>query len=131
MRNSSEGGDMARHGWCTGFVHFSLKIVHITEGSTFRAAGRRRAKTGLSDMRAPMRCRGSPLMSSAAPTPAAADVPPGLVYVHDGLPGITRRRSGKGFSYRRPDGTPLADRASLQRIRALAIPPAYTQVWIF
>lgn len=69
-------------------------------------------------------------MSTATPLPVAADVPPGLVYVHDGLPGITRRRSGKGFSYRRPDGTPLADPAALQRIRALAIPPAYTQVWI-
>nr|WP_145547622.1 DNA topoisomerase IB [Variovorax boronicumulans] len=69
-------------------------------------------------------------MPTATLTPAAVDVPPGLVYVHDGLPGITRRRSGKGFSYRRPDGTPLADPAALQRIRSLAIPPAYTQVWI-
>lgn len=65
--------------------------------------------------------------------PCLADesaVPPGLVYVHDGLPGITRRRSGGGFSYRRPDGSRLSDAAHLQRIRALAIPPAYTQVWI-
>ncbi|KQP45060.1 DNA topoisomerase IB [Pseudorhodoferax sp. Leaf274] len=72
-------------------------------------------------------------MSSAVVTAvltADSAVPAGLVYVHDGLPGITRRRSGKGFSYQRPDGARLADAAHLQRIRALAIPPAYTQVWI-
>ncbi|MGC3983369.1 MAG: DNA topoisomerase IB [Pseudorhodoferax sp.] len=69
-------------------------------------------------------------MSTAALPAASADVPAGLVYVHDGLPGITRRRSGKGFSYRRPDGSRLADAGQLRRIRALAIPPAYTQVWI-
>lgn len=71
-------------------------------------------------------------MPTAALDTTATDaaVPPGLVYVHDGLPGITRRRSGKGFTYRRPDGSRLADAAHLQRIRALAIPPAYTQVWI-
>jgi DNA topoisomerase-1 len=70
---------------------------------------------------------------SAAAVPADASmpaVPAGLVYVHDGQPGITRRRSGKGFAYCRPDGTRLADAAVLRRIRALAIPPAYTQVWI-
>lgn len=54
----------------------------------------------------------------------------GLVYVSDQDPGITRRKSGLGFSYRNPDGTPLADEATLDRIRALAIPPAWTQVWI-
>ncbi|MFJ5956169.1 DNA topoisomerase IB [Paenarthrobacter sp. NPDC092416] len=44
-------------------------------------------------------------------------------------PGIVRRRSGKGFSYRHADGT-LADTADRQRINALAIPPAWTDVWI-
>lgn len=69
--------------------------------------------------------------AASLPAPVAdTAVPAGLVYVHDGLPGITRRRSGKGFSYRRPDGSRLTDAADLQRIRALAIPPAYTQVWI-
>ena len=55
----------------------------------------------------------------------------GLVYVHDDRdPGITRRRSGKGWSFRRPDGSPVKDEATLDRIRKLAIPPAYHDVWI-
>ncbi|UYB52552.1 DNA topoisomerase IB [Xanthomonas sp. AM6] len=54
----------------------------------------------------------------------------GLVYVSDHEPGITRRRAGKGFGYRMPDGSPVRDAQTLQRIRQLAIPPAYTEVWI-
>jgi len=54
----------------------------------------------------------------------------GLVYVSDEEPGIARRRAGKGFSYRLPDGRPVRDAQTLQRIRQLAIPPAYTEVWI-
>lgn len=45
-------------------------------------------------------------------------------------PGITRRRVGKGFTYRGPDGQRISDREVLDRIRALAIPPAWTDVWI-
>lgn len=59
-----------------------------------------------------------------------APAPPGLVYVDDQGPGIRRRRRGKGFEYRGPDGHALRDAAQLRRIRALAIPPAYTEVWI-
>ena len=44
-------------------------------------------------------------------------------------PGIERRRSGKGFSYRYPDGS-LEGHADRPRIMALAIPPAWTEVWI-
>ncbi|PSD16353.1 DNA topoisomerase [Stenotrophomonas maltophilia] len=54
----------------------------------------------------------------------------GLRYVDDTQPGISRRRAGKGFSYRDADGHAVRDAATLQRIRALAIPPAYTAVWI-
>jgi DNA topoisomerase-1 len=54
----------------------------------------------------------------------------GLVYVSDHDPGITRRKSGIGFSYRNPDGAPIVDEATLDRIRKLAIPPAWTDVWI-
>ncbi len=54
----------------------------------------------------------------------------GLVYVSDTQPGLSRRRRGKGFSYRDADGQPVTDRKELARIRALAIPPAYTRVWI-
>jgi DNA topoisomerase-1 len=63
---------------------------------------------------------------------AAADdaVPPGLVYVTDDRPGIRRYREGDGFEYRGPDGKPIRDEAVLARIRKLAIPPAYEEVWI-
>ena len=56
--------------------------------------------------------------------------PPRLKFVSDESPGISRRRRGKGFSYRLPDGTLLKDDAHLARIKALAIPPAYRSVWI-
>jgi len=54
----------------------------------------------------------------------------GLRYVSDASPGIRRRRAGRGFTYVAPDGRPLRDPAALARIRSLAIPPAYTDVWI-
>jgi DNA topoisomerase-1 len=54
----------------------------------------------------------------------------GLRYSNDTRPGISRRRAGRGFSYRDADGTPIRDSAVLGRIRALAIPPAWTDVWI-
>lgn len=53
-----------------------------------------------------------------------------LRYVTDDAAGISRRRAGKGFSYRDAEGQPVRDREVLARIRALAIPPAWTQVWI-
>lgn len=53
-----------------------------------------------------------------------------LVYVTGSEPGIRRVRRGRGFCYLGPDGAPLRDKALLARIRALAIPPAYTDVWI-
>jgi DNA topoisomerase-1 len=45
-------------------------------------------------------------------------------------PGFTRRRRGRGFEYRGPDGARLTDEEALARIRALAIPPAWEDVWI-
>ena len=54
----------------------------------------------------------------------------GLVYVNDDMPGITRKRSGKGFAYRGPDGKPITDKAERARLASLAIPPAYADVWI-
>ena len=54
----------------------------------------------------------------------------GLIYVSDEEPGIRRRKAGKGFAYRGPKGEPVKDQATLKRIRSLAIPPAYTDVWI-
>lgn len=54
----------------------------------------------------------------------------GLRYVNDALPGITRHRAGKHFQYRQANGRPIRNRAELKRIASLAIPPAYTSVWI-
>ena len=54
----------------------------------------------------------------------------GLRYVADWKPGITRKRNGKGFSYLTADGTPVRDADTLARVRSLAIPPAWQNVWI-
>ena len=54
----------------------------------------------------------------------------GLRYVNEGDPGISRRRAGKSFAYRSPDGAPVTDVDTLSRIRSLAVPPAWTDVWI-
>lgn len=53
----------------------------------------------------------------------------GLRYSSDDEPGIRRRRRGSGFSYRSDDGT-AATAADRDRIRRLAVPPAWTDVWI-
>ncbi len=53
-----------------------------------------------------------------------------LQHITDQRPGITRRRAGSGFTYRAPDGSRVGEPATLARIRALAIPPAWTDVWI-
>ena len=50
--------------------------------------------------------------------------------VNDMVPGIRRVRAGRGFTYRFPDGAPVRDDETLARIRALAIPPAWIDVWI-
>src|SRR4051812_6209410 len=63
--------------------------------------------------------------------PNAAAVPEGLRYVSDAAPGIRRRMArAHGFNYLHPDGSPVTDEKTLDRIRALAIPPAWTDVWI-
>ena len=62
--------------------------------------------------------------------PVATAKEAGLRYVSDAKPGIRRKRVGKGWSYVGPDGTPIRDRKERQRIASLAIPPAYTDVWI-
>src|SRR5215475_14393780 len=54
----------------------------------------------------------------------------GLRYVSDTQPGIRRQRAGRGFCYRDIDGRPIRNSAVLRRIKALAIPPAWTDVWI-
>ncbi len=53
-----------------------------------------------------------------------------LVYYSDDQPGIRRMRRGRGFSYLAPDGTRIADATERARLAALAVPPAYEDVWI-
>jgi DNA topoisomerase I len=54
----------------------------------------------------------------------------GLRYVSDAMPGTRRRRAGKGFVYIAPDGERISDDDRIAWIRSLAIPPAWTDVWI-
>src|SRR5438552_13645727 len=54
----------------------------------------------------------------------------GLTYASDGEPGFRRVGHGKRFSYVTPENRRLTDPVALNRIAALAIPPAYTDVWI-
>ena len=69
-------------------------------------------------------------MPDGAPGIDAAARAAGLVYCNDELPGLRRIGRGRGFSYVDPEGRPVRDPAVLERIRALAIPPAWTDVWI-
>ena len=71
-----------------------------------------------------------PEVEATIPEPRETAVSAGLRYVCDALPGIRRRRAGKGFAYLRADGSRIADRAEVKRINALAIPPAWKDVWV-
>ena len=70
-----------------------------------------------------------PAMSDCSP-PKDAAAAAGLTHVTSDAPGFARRRAGKGFAYVGLDGRRLADPKALARIRSLAIPPAWTDVWI-
>lgn len=70
------------------------------------------------------------LPSDAAADLAVAAHTANLRYVTDREAGIARMRTRSGFAYRNPDGTEVTDDATLARIRKLAIPPAYRNVWI-
>lgn len=67
--------------------------------------------------------------TEAVVDPEEAALYAGLSYVSDDKAGISRQRSGKGFSYK-AGGKTVRDAATLERIKALAIPPAWTDVWI-
>jgi DNA topoisomerase-1 len=62
--------------------------------------------------------------------PIASAKAASLRYVSDASPGITRKRIGKGFVYVAPAGKIIGDAVELKRIKSLAIPPAWTDVWI-
>jgi DNA topoisomerase-1 len=66
----------------------------------------------------------------ASPEAVDAALEAGLRYVSDSMPGISRVRDGEQFMYIGPSGKPVKSSAVLERIRHLAIPPAYRDVWI-
>src|SRR5581483_11575114 len=70
------------------------------------------------------------LALQAAHDPVAAARAARLRHVSDGVPGITRERAESGFDYRDRDGHLIRDYETLSRIKKLAIPPAWTAVWI-
>lgn len=70
-------------------------------------------------------------VAEALPPATAGDAEKaGLDYVNDGEPGIRRQKQGKGFVYLDSDGRKVRDPYAMARIHALAIPPAWTDVWI-
>ena len=71
-----------------------------------------------------------PDLQSAAAESAHAAKAAGLRYVSDADDGLSRRRAGRGFLYADARGARVRDRATLARIRGLAIPPAWQRVWI-
>src|SRR5438105_350470 len=77
----------------------------------------------------PRMSRHKPALTTTALPSKLAKVA-GLVYVSDARPGIRRLRAGTGFAYRAPGGKRIRRQEELARIRALAIPPAWTDVWI-
>jgi len=54
----------------------------------------------------------------------------GLTYVTDAFAGITRKRAGTGWAYYAPNGARIGDHDKRRRLNKLAIPPAWTDVWI-
>jgi DNA topoisomerase I len=69
-------------------------------------------------------------LAVAIADPREAAEQAGLVYVSDEQPGIRREKVGDAFAYFKPNGEPVTDDKTLERIRKLAVPPAYTDVWI-
>ena len=71
-----------------------------------------------------------PPSDTDTPSPEQEAACAGLTYSSDETPGIRRRRYGKGFRFLWPDGSQVTEEETLARIRKLAIPPAYRDVWI-
>jgi len=67
-------------------------------------------------------------MSDTGPVEAAHEA--GLIYTSDSEPGIRRVRSGRSFKYLDASGRSVRDSATLDRIKSLAVPPAWKDVWI-
>jgi DNA topoisomerase I len=81
-------------------------------------------QTGMGDSATP------PTAATLSLDPAAAAAAVRLRYVSDTGPGIRRQRAGRGFRCLDNDGRSVTDPLTLQRVRKLAIPPAWRDVWI-
>jgi DNA topoisomerase-1 len=68
--------------------------------------------------------------STSPVDPKEAAEQAGLIYVSDEERGLRRERAGDSFRFLKPGGAPVEDEATLERIRKLAIPPAWEEVWI-
>lgn len=71
-----------------------------------------------------------PVQQESSPNDAQDAAQAGLRYVSDTSPGIRRMKDGKRFTYKDSSGKIMTDAATLERINALVIPPAWTDVWI-
>src|SRR3569623_19876 len=71
-----------------------------------------------------------PPVATPAQEAAAVARQAGMRYVSDEMPGIARKPAKNGFCYQDLGGKQIKDKATLSRIKALAIPPAWTEVWI-
>ncbi len=67
---------------------------------------------------------------AAVEDPLEAARQAGLRYVSESAPGYTRRKRGRGWSFYAPDGSLVTDKETRARLASLAIPPAWTEVWI-
>ena len=97
-------------------LHFSDRKKHWLAASSPMSGMRRKAL--ISKVKLP---QADPLASAKAA---------GLRYVTGEGPGILRKRHGKSFQYVGPDSRLVRDKATLERIRTLVIPPAWENVWI-
>jgi DNA topoisomerase-1 len=111
----------------------------VTHGLAKRVARGRRAedrRSGFREQTAHIprseESEGAPMLDAEIRISVDVDMPApaGLRYVCDNGPAIQRRRAGKGFVYFDAKGRRVANADTLQRIRALVIPPAWTNVWI-
>ena len=92
-------------------------------------ATRVRRKRSEGRTRRPSRAKRKPTLEAQRDPIESAEAA-GLRYVSDTMPGIRRKKTGRNFTYVGPDGRTIKNPAELTRIRSLAIPPAYSDVWI-
>jgi DNA topoisomerase-1 len=138
----SAGSGVDHDGGCVALVVKSLSacVISIAATSQCRRSSRWRAKTGI---KASHRGRTDSQRGQRLPPKGGGnrthmvDKASGnfgesaaLTFVHDTMPGFTRRRAGRGFCYYDTSGRRIADTRVVTRLRKLAIPPAWTDVWI-